>query len=842
MKDSIALDTETTGLEETDRPFSFSVATREGATNFDERIWQEQTWELARGYACNPNGVIFMQNAKFDMRMLSTKGVEVRGDIHDITALARLVRNDHLAYNLDSQAKRILNEPKDTGVMDYIKAHNLYEIRHDFFGEEYKQPQFDKVPLEVMAPYATKDAVLTRSLGEYYLQKLQGTRAMQVVENESKLVKTCYAMERRGLLLNKEYTLQAYHSERAIVEKLKQDFQDLTGQAYKDSAKSMQPLLTYRLPKTKEGNPSLDKHALKDLLRNGDTRDRQIAEMIRVIRKYDKRIATYYKNYLNKMDHEGVIHPTMWQAGTRTGRFSYSDPNFQNMPKDEDEGELYTIRGCVRPRAGRVFVSLDYSQMEYRMAVAYANESKVIKEVMAGADFHQSTADMVGITRSQAKTLNFACIAEGSLVLTDRGLVPIERVAKGDLVWDGVEFVKHGGVVYQGEKHVITHQGLTATPDHTVFTECGRAVPFGNVATQSHRYKLAVGEVGGVPVRYTYHSAEYLREGQEASKDSGGVPCMSQDSVGRRRKYTVTEEYQLPLSDGSPCTWPQQPHTSCTKQAVLGGAHSVYVACLAVMEKLRRAWHQNTVHLRGVRAILLRELLRRRGAEHDRGSSGQRWALSNRKSSPSTTCREPTQSQVVKVYDILNAGPRNRFTVSGYVVHNCLYGAGPRKIAEMLGVSAEEGKRLLTKYFYNLPRLEDFLRQVKITAESRGYIFNWYGRPLYFSWYTDPVTRERFHDGYSAPNHLIQGGGADVVKVAMNRIHEEFPDLLMVLQVHDQLVFEMTPEEYQYIPRIKQIMEEAFPPMNGMHLRVDIEWSSRSLAANDMEKGLPVCV
>lgn len=577
MKDSIALDTETTGLEETDRPFSFSVATREGATNFDERIWQEQTWEIARGYACNPNGVIFMQNAKFDMRMLSTKGVEVRGDIHDITALARLVRNDHLAYNLDSQAKRILNEPKDAGVMDYIKAHNLYEIRHDFFGEEYKQPQFDKVPLEVMAPYATKDAVLTRRLGEYYLQKIQGTRAMQVVENESKLVKTCYAMERRGLLLNKEYTLQAYHSERAIVEKLKQDFQDLTGQAYKDSAKSMQPLLTYRLPKTKEGNPSLDKHALKDLLRNGDTRDRQIAEMIRVIRKYDKRIATYYKNYLNKMDHEGVIHPTMWQAGTRTGRFSYSDPNFQNMPKDEDEGELYTIRGCLRPRAGRVYVSLDYSQMEYRMAVAYANESKVIREVMAGADFHQSTADMIGITRSQAKTLNFAC----------------------------------------------------------------------------------------------------------------------------------------------------------------------------------------------------------------------------------------------------------------------LYGAGPRKIAEMLGVSAEEGKRLLTKYFYNLPRLEDFLRQVKITAETRGHIFNWYGRPLYFSWYTDPVTRERFHDGYSAPNHLIQGGGADVVKLAMNRIHEEFPDLLMVLQVHDQLVFEMTPEEYQYIPRIKQIMEEAFPPMNGMQLRVDIEWSSRSLAANDMTKGLP---
>lgn len=65
------------------------------------------------------------------------------------------------------------------------------------------------------------------------------------------------------------------------------------------------------------------------------------------------------------------------------------------------------------------------------------------------------------------------CIAEGSLVLTNRGLVPIESVSRNDKLWDGVNWVEHGGIVYKGERDVITYAGLTATPDHQVWTESG---------------------------------------------------------------------------------------------------------------------------------------------------------------------------------------------------------------------------------------------------------------------------------------------------------------------------------------------------------------------------------
>lgn len=65
------------------------------------------------------------------------------------------------------------------------------------------------------------------------------------------------------------------------------------------------------------------------------------------------------------------------------------------------------------------------------------------------------------------------CVAEGSRVLTDKGLVPIEQVSCNQRLWDGTNWVSHQGSVYKGIKDVITYCGLTATPEHQVWTEYG---------------------------------------------------------------------------------------------------------------------------------------------------------------------------------------------------------------------------------------------------------------------------------------------------------------------------------------------------------------------------------
>ena len=74
-----------------------------------------------------------------------------------------------------------------------------------------------------------------------------------------------------------------------------------------------------------------------------------------------------------------------------------------------------------------------------------------------------------GHLRQKGKVAELACIAEGQFVLTDHGLIPIEKVSVSDRVWDGMGWIKHEGVIYKGERSVITYDGLTATPDHFVW-------------------------------------------------------------------------------------------------------------------------------------------------------------------------------------------------------------------------------------------------------------------------------------------------------------------------------------------------------------------------------------
>ena len=567
----LSIDTETTGLEEIDRPFAFIIGDAETEYYFDKRSIALTTGQVerVREVLSAPGKIWFLQNAKFDMRMLSHLGLTIYGKIYDLTTMARLMRNDHMRYTMEAQAQRNGMRKGGDVIKAYIEEHNLYEERKDFFGSVSKQPRYDWVPIDIMGPYATMDARITYDLGMLYLRQLHGTRSMDVLENEAKLMKVCYAMERRGLLLNKQYTLQARYHELELKTKVKEKYQELTGVPLVDSAKSFQKVIggMYTLPLTAKGQPSLDKKAINAVLLEAPDQVKELAKLVKEHRYYEKRISTYYDGYLISHDSSGVVRPSMWPGGTSTGRFSYSNPNLQNIPKEKKSQAPYVVRGCFRPREGHVFVSFDYAQMEYRLMAAYANEAEIIRRVMGGEDFHEVAANLFGVERDPAKTLNFAV----------------------------------------------------------------------------------------------------------------------------------------------------------------------------------------------------------------------------------------------------------------------LYGAGDEKLALMLGVDVKEAKRLKLKYFMALPRVERLIDQIKRTGKARGYVTNWFGRNLY----ADPQFV------YALPNHLIQSGGADVVKLAMVRIAEELPELRMVLQVHDQLVFEVRPDQYPQLNRVREIMETAFPPMNGMSLTVDVEWSDKSLAVRDMKKGFP---
>jgi DNA polymerase bacteriophage-type len=174
------------------------------------------------------------------------------------------------------------------------------------------------------------------------------------------------------------------------------------------------------------------------------------------------------------------------------------------------------LRPMIIPAPGKVLVVADWSGVEARglpWLSADARADEVLDVFRRGDDIYITAAngiyringrkegeELIGITDLQRQIGKVACIAEGSLVLTDRGLVPIESVDRYMRVWDGLEFVQHDGPVCKGYRPVINHDGLTATPDHLVWIDGAEdPVPFGVAASLGARLTCAGPATTGAP-------------------------------------------------------------------------------------------------------------------------------------------------------------------------------------------------------------------------------------------------------------------------------------------------------------------------------------------------------
>ncbi len=159
------------------------------------------------------------------------------------------------------------------------------------------------------------------------------------------------------------------------------------------------------------------------------------------------------------------------------------------------------IRTAFVPREGMKFVVSDFSAIEARVISWMAGEKWKSSAFAAGKDIYCSTASQMfgvpvvkhgvnGDLRQKGKIAELACIAEGQLVLTDHGLIPIEKVTTEDRVWDGENWVHHDGVVYRGEREVMRYEGLLATPDHLVYVEKKKdPVPFRAAAENGYHLR-----------------------------------------------------------------------------------------------------------------------------------------------------------------------------------------------------------------------------------------------------------------------------------------------------------------------------------------------------------------
>lgn len=413
----IAIDTETTGLSESDSLFSIPIATATREFYFDIRTLPPGAVDdIARAVRTVP--LVAMINAKFDLRMLGKAGIELEGVIHDCEAVERVLRNDHLKYSMAAMAARRGWEKSDA-VEEYITKHGLFDTaRIPGKKKVDKRKHFDKVPIEVIAPYGCQDARLTFDIYTDQMLALRERDASlpkgfppwrPVVDNERAFTKTAFRMERHGVRVDVPFVEKALAYEMEKISAAKSHFLEATGREFSDSNKLLAEVFTSlgeTFPTTEKGNPSFKAEVLEGM-------ETPVAKLVNTIRYHEKRAGTYYSSFLHYADESGIIRPNVRQAGTETGRCSYSDPNLQNVPKEdepEDQDTLYHVRESFIPRPGHFFYSIDYQQQEFRIMLDYAGEKRLIEEINAGADVHEATAQLCGITRKQAKTINFGLL------------------------------------------------------------------------------------------------------------------------------------------------------------------------------------------------------------------------------------------------------------------------------------------------------------------------------------------------------------------------------------------------------------------------------------------------
>jgi DNA polymerase-1 len=316
---------------------------------------------------------------------------------------ARILYNVHMSYSLDNCCKRDLRLSKDDKVMQWLDTNKAYRME-PIPGRKQKDKAyfFDQVPFEIISQYAMKDAELTFALYKFQQEKVEPSDLL-VLEQEMQLIKVLFYMEQLGVRVDLNYCDVAAAKELARMSIEKKKFFEITGSELVDSGESLKPIflsLGFKLPLTDKGTPNVDHYVIAGI-------DHPAARCLEEFRDAEKRHSTF-NGLIFAMDNDKNVHTSFKQSGTVTGRMSSANPNLQNLSA-EDNSE-YPIRRAFRPRKGFVFVSIDYDQMEFRLMLEYAKEAELIQKIIEGHDPHQATADLTGLSRKAAKTLNFGLL------------------------------------------------------------------------------------------------------------------------------------------------------------------------------------------------------------------------------------------------------------------------------------------------------------------------------------------------------------------------------------------------------------------------------------------------
>ena len=368
--------------------------------NMDKKLVLEWLQDV-----CNQEHTTFIfHNAMYDVCWLRAAGIKIKGKIVDTMIAASLIDENRLSYQLNTLAKHYVGIGKDEKI--------LYEAAKDY-GVDPKKEMW-RLPAMFVGQYAERDVEVTLKLWQRLHRELHDQELMDVFQLETKLFPCLIEMRFKGVRVDLEKAQKIKTNLMSREKKILNKIKDLTGieveiMAARSIAKAFDKLnLPYdRTAKSKE--PSFTKNFLQN-------HPHELARAIADAREINKAHTTFIDS-ITKHAHNGRIHADINQirsdqGATVTGRFSMSNPNLQQIPARHPElGPM--IRSIFIPEEKCKWGSFDYSQQEPRILVHYAKLQnlpgvhEIVDAYKAGdADFHQVVADMAGIERKQAKTIN----------------------------------------------------------------------------------------------------------------------------------------------------------------------------------------------------------------------------------------------------------------------------------------------------------------------------------------------------------------------------------------------------------------------------------------------------
>jgi DNA polymerase I-like protein with 3'-5' exonuclease and polymerase domains len=343
-------------------------------------------------------------NAMYDVCFLRAERYEIQGTIVDTMIAGSLVDENRFRYDLGSMGRDYLGIGKNESVLKETA---------DLWGVDAKSEMY-KLPAMYVGEYAEQDADLTLKLWQEMKKEIVTQELASIFDLETQLFPCLVDMRFLGVRVDTEaaYQLkqQLLTEEKECLHKVKKETSiDVQIWAARSIEKVFQKLnLPYDLT-AKTNSPSFTKNFLQN-------HHHPMVKLIARAREINKSHTTFIDTIL-KHQHKGRIHAEINQirsdsGGTVTGRFSYNNPNLQQIPaRNKELGPR--IRSLFIPEDNCQWGCFDYSQQEPRLVTHYAALDNLygVDEVLDAynegeADFHQIVSDMANIPRSQAKTIN----------------------------------------------------------------------------------------------------------------------------------------------------------------------------------------------------------------------------------------------------------------------------------------------------------------------------------------------------------------------------------------------------------------------------------------------------